>query len=101
MPQTFVHDPNAVLDYKFDWANTTNGGTEADWLEDGETIATHTVTATTGITVDDSDITDDGTSVTVWLSGGTAGESYRVTCAIVTSASRADDRTITLRVRER
>jgi len=92
MPQLFTKDVDAVLDYRFDWS---------DWLETGDTIATHTVTAATGITVDSSSITDGATSVTVWLSGGTAGLSYTVACLIVTSASRTDERTVTLRVLER
>lgn len=36
-----------------------------------------------------------------WLSGGTAGTEYDVTCQIVTSSSRTDERTMTIRVEER
>jgi hypothetical protein len=88
----FSKDPNAVLDWRFDWSG---------WLADAETITSHTVTAATGLTVDSSLTTDDDTSVTAWLSGGTAGTRYTVTCHIVTSASRADDRLINVDVRER
>lgn len=101
MPQSFVKDPDAVLDYKFDWANTTNGGAESDWLASGETIVTRTITASTGITVDSSSITDSNTSVTVWLSGGTVGATYDIACLVVTSASRTDERTVSVRVLER
>lgn len=94
-------DPAAVLDYKFDWANTTNGGTVSDWLASGETISTRTITADSGITVDSSSITDTSTSVTVWLSGGTTGQVYNVACKIVTSASRTDERTLKVTVRDR
>lgn len=97
----FVKDPNAVLDYKFDWRASTNGSGDSDWLASGETISTRTITATTGITVDSSGLTDTNTSVTVWLSGGTHGNDYRVACKIVTSASRTDERSITVRVRDR
>ena len=98
-----VKDPAAVLDYKFDWANTTNGGSKADWLESGETISSHTVTASTGLTVDSSSITDTNTSVTAWLSGGTAGEIYTVVCQVVTNSSpaRTDERTLAVKVQER
>lgn len=89
---SFIKDPNAVLDYKFDWS---------DWLAAGETISTRTITAGSGITVDSSSITDTNTSVTVWLSGGTAGDSYDVTCQIVTSDSRTDERTIVIVCRDR
>lgn len=96
----FYKDPSAVLDYKFDWAALTNGttGGASDWLASGETISTRTITATTGITVDSSSLTDTNTSVTVWLSGGTANTVYTVTCQIVTSAGRTDERSIIVEV---
>ena len=101
MASSFVKDPDAVLDYKWDFAASTNGSGDSDWLASGETISSHTVTADTGLTVDSSSITDTNTSVTAWLSGGTAGTDYGVTCQIVTSASRTDDRTITIKCQER
>lgn len=86
---TYVKDPDAILDYSINWSS---------WLVTGDTIATSTWTAETGITVDsDSNTT---TAATVWLSGGTLGESYDVTNHIVTDAGREDDRTITILVRE-
>ena len=97
---TKTKDPSDVLDYKFDFANTTNGGAYADWLESGETISTRTITADSGITVDSSSITDSNTSVTVWLSGGTAGAAYDVACLIVTSAGRELERTLKMIVRD-
>jgi len=101
MPQIFTKDPDAVLDYVFDWAASTNGTGSSDWLAAGETISTKTVTADTGITVASSSLTDANTSVTVWLSGGTAGTAYSVACKIATSASRTDERTMTIRVEQR
>ena len=100
---TFVKDPAEVLDYVFDWAPLTNGrpGALSNWLASGETIASRTITAGAGITVGTSTITDGNTSVTVWLSGGTAGANYLVTCNIVTSASRTGERSARLLVRER
>lgn len=99
----FYKDPNAVLDYKFDWKGLTNGtdGATSDWLASAETISAHTVTASTGLTVDSSTLTDTNTSVTAWLSGGTAGQDYTVVCHITTSAARQDDRTITVHVQQR
>jgi hypothetical protein len=87
----YVKDPDAVLDYTIDWS---------DWLGENETISTRTVIADTGITVDSSSIVD-GTSVMIWLSKGTVGQYYRVTCRIVTTAARTDDRSITIQVEER
>ena len=96
-------DPDEVLDFKWDFAALTNeadGATE-DYLASGETISSKTVTAQSGITVDSSSITDSNTSVTVWLSEGTAGTDYEVECKVVTSASRTVVRTGIVQVRER
>ena len=80
-------DPSAILDYGFDWS---------DWLADGETISTVTITVASGLTKD-SDSESDGI-VTIWLSGGTAGSTYTVACKIVTSAGRTDERSMTIMV---
>jgi len=86
----FTKDPQAVLDYAFDWSA---------WLAAGETITAHTVTPPTGITVDSH--AEAAGVVTAWLSGGTAGVVYRIVCHITTSAARQDDRTITIAVQDR
>jgi len=102
MAQTeWIKDPDAVLDYKFDWKALTNGSGDSDWLGAGETISAHTIDADVGITVDSSVATDANTSVTVWLSGGTAGTEYRVRCEIETSGSRTDERTMKIKCEER
>jgi len=89
MSYSYVKDPDAVLDYVFNWSS---------WLQDGDTIDTYTVDADAGLTVDsDSNTT---TAVTAWLSGGTAGQSYGVTCHVVTAGGRKDDRTIRIIVLE-
>lgn len=88
----FTKDPDAVLDYKFDWSN---------WLESDETISSAVVTVSSGITKNSDSITDSGSSVTVWLSGGTQEESFYVSCKIVTSKSRTDERTMEVRVKNR
>jgi len=97
---TYIKDPDAVKDYKFDWKGQTNGLGNSDYLVSGETISSYTIIPETGITVDSGSATDTNTSVTVWLSGGTAGVSYDVTCRIVTSAGRTEDRSITIQVQE-
>ena len=97
----FVKDPAAVLEYKWDWKASTNGSGKSDWLAAAETIASHTITADTGITVDSSAETDTDTSVTVWLSGGTHEADYTVRCAIVTDAGRKDTRKMVFKCRER
>ncbi len=88
---TFVHDPGANLDYSWSWV---------DWLADGETITTSTVTVeTTGLTLGSK--TSAAGVVTQWVSGGTAGVAYRMTCHIVTSAGRQDERSMRLRCVDR
>ena len=90
MPKgVFTKDPNAVLDYSFNWAT---------WLDD-DTISASTWTADTGIIIDSSSTTT--TVATVWLSGGTAGTTYTVTNRIVTAASRTEDRSLTINVAQR
>ncbi len=90
MTDTFIKDPNAVLDYTWDWS---------EWLTGAETISSATVTAPTGLTLDSQSNTT--TTVTAWLSGGTAISEYAVSCRIVTSDGRTDDRTITIVCKER
>ena len=85
----FLKDPDAVLDYAFDWSS---------WLASGETISTKTLTGS-GVTVDSSSESEG--VVTAWISGGTAGQTATVACKIVTSASRTDERTIKLKIQER
>ena len=92
MAQIFIKDPDAVLDYIIDWSDDSN-----PWLATDETISSYTITAETGITKD-SDNESDG-AVTIWLSGGTAGENYTVACRIVTNAGRTDERTIIINCR--
>jgi hypothetical protein len=110
-------DPAGVLDYVFDWKARTNGTDPAgkDWLGPEEVISAHEIVTDDGIVLDSSARTSvvvhdgegnsialaDHTSVRVWLSGGTAGESYDVACEITTDQGRTDERTIRVPVRER
>jgi hypothetical protein len=90
--RTFRKDPDATLDYGFDW--------EADdWLSSGETITDSVWTVQTGLTKDSESNTE--TTTTVWLSGGTAGEVYTVANQITTSAGRIDERTFGIVVENR
>lgn len=105
MSGRWLKDPNAVIHYKFDWAPLENGNGDSNWLDRTsspiESISSHTITAETGITVDSSSITDNGTTVTVTLSGGTAGSKYNVTCQVVTSTGQTDERTAIVTVLDR
>lgn len=102
MPQDFIKGPNDVLDYKFDFRALTNANSpeaESDYLESGETIDSRTVTVSSGITKDSDALADTNSSVLVWLSGGTPGSRYTVTCEVVTSGGRTLEREIFVDVR--
>lgn len=86
----FLKDPDAILDYEFDWSA---------WLQSGETIASNEVTVIGSITKES--VTANDTAVAAWVSGGTVGETATIACKITTSAARTDERTISLRIRER
>lgn len=99
----FLKDPAAILDWYFDWAALTNKTGESDWLAGGETIMAHTVTVAPAgeLVVASSAAINGATAVQVWLSGGAAGATYRVTCQVVTSAGRTDERSMMVKVRQR
>ena len=86
---TFTKDPNAVLDYTIDWTR---------WLA-GDQIAASEWLVPTGLTKMADSKT--ASSATVWLSGGTAGQSYTVTNRVTTTGGRTEDRSFTIRVEER
>jgi len=87
----FVKDPYAVLTYGVDW--------NANWLDDGVTISSYTVTVPAGITKD-SDAEAQGV-VSCTLSGGTAGTTYTVVVHITDSNGNQDDRSFEVYVSER
>lgn len=82
MSNQFSKDPVAVLDYSVNWAT---------WLG-SDTISTSTWDVPPGITKDSD--TNTTTAATIWLSGGSLGQNYRITNRIVTVAGRTDERTI-------
>ena len=88
---TIVKDPNAVLDYTLDWS---------EWLDDiSDSLASHSMVVEAGLTLNSSAIA--GQNVVAWLSGGTAGTTYRVIYRITTAGGRTDDRSIYVKVKER
>lgn len=96
-------DPDAVLDYAWDWAAPVSpDNPKGPWLRDSETISTFEVT----IDPDDNTLTKntptkaDGV-ITVWLTGGTVETTYDVACRITTDQGRTDERTIQLTVTNR
>ena len=94
MSNQFLFDDDANLDFAFDWS---------EWLATGETITAYTVTVPTGITLGTGTKVPSQSAgkVTYWVSGGTIGRTYKVSCSITTSASRIDERTMNIKVLER
>lgn len=84
-------DPDARLDYAFDWSA---------WLEDAETIESYTLAVASGDVALDGDAEAAGI-ITAWLIDGTDKTFAEVTCHIVTSLGREDDRTLGVNVAER
>jgi hypothetical protein len=91
--ETKTKDPHDVLDYKLDWS---------DWLANtpttSDTITSSTWTVPTGITENSS--TNDTTSTTIWLSGGTDGTDYTLINKVVTNGGRTAEVELTIQVRE-
>lgn len=90
-----THDPDELLDYGIDWTRR---------LEEGDRIVASTWTAPAGIgaggpTLSTPGLTD--TATTIWITGGTAGESYRVQNRVTTAAGRVMEESKRLTVREK
>lgn len=104
MANRWTKDPDETLQFKFDWAPLANGNGDSNWLDRTnsplESISTQTVTNvdSPGLTINSSSITDSGTTVTVSLSGGSAGAKYRIKNHITTSSSQVAERTVVVRV---
>jgi hypothetical protein len=90
MATSFIKDPNAVLDYKWDWTQ---------WLPSGDTISTALVTIADGDVAINSQ-SNTTTSVTAWISAGTVSTKAHLTARVVTAQGRTDDRTIELIVQQ-
>ena len=94
-------DPDAVLNYEFDWADKeagTNVSGDDGWLQ-GDTIATSTWIVPAGIAKDSDSKTI--TTTGIILSGGTSGQSYTITNRITTAAGLTDDRSAKIVVSSR
>jgi beta-lactamase regulating signal transducer with metallopeptidase domain len=88
-------DPNADLDYSWDWTKYLAGVTD--------TIATVAFSVTepgndTSLTTHNPGFS--GPLAVVWLTGGLVGKTYQVTCRITSahSPARIDDRSIYVKV---
>jgi hypothetical protein len=86
----FTKQPADILDYNVDYT---------DWFEGRtDTPAAQTATADPGIVIEQVSI--DGFVVKVVVSGGTSGESYKVTVRLTTTNSLVKEADFIVRVRE-
>lgn len=90
-----VKDPDALLDYSFDWTAWLAVSTPAD------TIATHTCTVSGATTAEVENESEAGGVVTAWVSGGAVGDKIALKCKITSASGRVDERTVYLKVKER
>jgi len=88
--KTFLKDPDAILDYNWDWT---------EWLGN-DRIDSFAVSVHTGMSLVAEEELTPGI-ITAWLSGGTAKLSYTVTCQITTLGGRTDERSALFNVQER
>jgi hypothetical protein len=83
-------DPDAVLDYSFDWAL---------WLEEAQdTLSSADITAIGSVVIDSQSLT--GSVATAIVSGGTVGIEAGLRCRILTAGGRIDERSLMLVIRE-
>lgn len=93
----YEKQPGELLDYDIDYTPGTATG-----LDTGDTLASIVVTADTGITVASSAIITPAYLIAkIWLSGGTSGVNYKVTCKATTTGGRQREDEIIIKVRER
>ena len=88
----FFHDPQAVLDYPFDWS--------VYLAQINDTIQTSQFIVDSGIMVESDAILDPVTTI-IWLSAPTKGKRYAVTNRITTVGNREEDWTIYVLGKER
>ncbi len=89
-------DPNEVLDYRLDWL-----GTAADPgpMYDSDDIISNSLWVVPDGVASESEDFDDG-STTIWLSGGTAGETYVLLNRITTADGRVFDQSVKLPMKD-
>ena len=97
----FIKDPDAILDYSYNWA---------DWLVAGDSIDSSTwfisdsglsndLTSTSPLEIDSASFS--GAVTTVVVSKGLSGANYFIVNRITTNGGRTDDRHIQLRIMNR
>lgn len=88
---SYKKDPAAVLDYTFDWTPYLTPTVD--------TIASVEFFTSAGLTKTSQSNTTN--TATAFVSGGVVGATEKLTCRIVTTGGRTDERTIDLKILER
>lgn len=97
--KTFVKDPDATLDYEFDWSKwlATSGNdtiSQSSWDIKPLGASTETLSLS-GVPTISNGVTS------AFFEGGALGERYRITNSIITSAGRIDERSFVLEIKEK
>jgi hypothetical protein len=87
----FKKDPNATLDYTFDWSPYLTAISD--------TILSVTWITSSGLTL--GTVSKTTTTATAFVSGGIVDATETLTCRITTAGGRVDDRTISLTIVDR
>ncbi len=90
----YLKDPSSSVDYSIDWSA---------WLSDTEAIASTTwsidPSGASAPSLGAENAVD--TVRSIFVSGGTLGQRYRLTCRIQTDGGRTVERSLTIRIAER
>jgi len=91
--KAYIKDPEAVLDYEFNWL---------PWLgTDTITNSSWAITPSGSGGILGSSESNTTTTARVFVEGGDVGDEYTLTNTIVTTGSRTDERSIKIRIQER
>jgi len=83
-----IQDPDEILTWSFDWTS---------WLASGDTLAsaTWTITPSAGVTI--TDLGESGAVASVEISVLTRGETYMLTCEMVSTAGETGQQSYSIR----
>jgi hypothetical protein len=87
---TYTKQPNDVLDYDIEYA---------DFLSEGDSLASAIATVSpSGLIVHTPLVV--GTTIKLWVEGGTSGVKYKITVKTVTTLSRTKEDELIFRVKD-
>lgn len=95
--QRYEKQPAEVKDYDVDY--TAWLSPQADTIAAATAVAVCTSGTDATLEIDSIAFTED--TVKVWISGGTSGETYKVTITVTTAGGRVDESELVFKVRDR